>query len=383
MKKISFNKPYLTGEEIENINKVIKNNNLAGHGKYIEKVNKLIEEKFKTKKALVTTSCTHALEMSMLLINLQPSDEVILPSFTFSSTANSVLLRGAKPVFADIKKTTLNIDPRDIKEKITDKTKAIIPVHYAGISCDMDEIKNLANKYDLAIIEDSAQGVNSKYNGNYLGTIGDFGCYSFHETKNIISGKGGAILINEERKDLFEKAEMIWDCGTTRVKFSRGEVDKYSWSSIGSSYRLSNILASILYVQLKNMNKIHKLRENIYRKYYSELKPLEEDNKLRMPVIPDNRENNYHIFYILLKSEKDRNNLMSYLKSEGVQAVFHYIPLHSSPMGNNLDNKKEDLPITLDISKRILRLPLHLNLNETEIEYIINKIYEWFSSYKN
>lgn len=313
--------------------------------------------------------------MAAILLDLKEGDEVILPSYTFVSTANAIVLRGAKPVFADICEDTLNIDPKDIENKITDKTKAIFLVHYAGVSCDMDSIMNIAKKYNIKVVEDAAQAVNAKYKDKYLGTIGDIGCYSFHETKNYSCGEGGAILINAD-ENMGKRAEIIREKGTNRSQFFRGEVDKYSWVDVGSSYLPSDILAAMLYAQFEKLDEIQERRRSVYEKYHNGLKDLERQGKIRLPIIPQYCKSNYHMFYILLNSEKERNYLMDKLKENGISAVFHYIPLHTSPMGLKLGYKQSDLPKTEDLSGRLLRLPMYGELEERDINYIIEKIYE-------
>lgn len=371
---IPFNKPYTTGKELNYIQDSINRSKISGDGYYTKKVNEFIEKTFHTLKALLTTSGSTALDMAAFLFNLQPEDEVILPSYTFVSTANPFLIAGAKLVFAEIKEDTLNIDSEDVKRKITSRTKAIVPVHYAGVACDMDAIMEIANKNDIKIIEDAAQGVNAKYKGKYLGTIGDIGCYSFHETKNYSCGEGGAILINKD-KELIERAEIIREKGTNRSKFFRGEIDKYTWVDIGSSYLPSDMLAAFLYAQFGQLEEINNKRKFIFNYYYKHLKKLEEQGILRLPIIPEGRECNAHMFYILLNSEKERNDLMSKLKENGIHAVFHYIPLHTAPMGIKMGYKVGDLPITENLSGRLLRLPVYADLSEKELEYIVGEIY--------
>lgn len=371
---IYFNKIYYTSRELEYMNQAIISSKISGDGSFTKRAQKLIEKKFNTKKVLLTTSASAALDMAAILLDLKDGDEVIMPSFTFVSSANAVLLRGAKPIFVDINPDTLNIDVDKIEEKINSKTKAIMPVHYAGHSCNMDKLSYIAKKYSLKIIEDAAQAVNAKYKDKYLGTIGDIGCYSFHETKNYTCGEGGAIILNDET--LIERAEIVREKGTNRSKFFRGEIDKYTWIDIGSSFVISDILSAFLLAQLEKMDEILEKRKKIYNMYYKGLFELEKRGMLKLPKIPDYSFSNYHIFYILLNSNKQRNKLMDSLKQKGIQAIFHYIPLHESPMGQKLGYKKGDFPITEKISRNILRLPLHLNLTKKEINYIINSIYE-------
>lgn len=370
--KIPFNISYLAGKELEYMQKSLESRNIVGNGSFTKKCESLMEKTFEAKKVLLTGSCTDALEMASLLANLETDDEVIVPSFTFVSTANAFILRGAKPVFIDIRKDTLNMDETTIEEKITDRTKAIFPVHYAGVSCDMDAIMDIAKRYNLCVVEDAAQGVYAKYKGRYLGAIGHLGTYSFHGTKNYTCGEGGALVINDE--NLIEMAEILREKGTNRSKFLRGEIDKYTWVDIGSSFLLSDVLAAFLYAQLENLDEINKKRKAIYDFYYENLKELEDTGELRLPIIPDECETNYHLFYILLPSEEKRNFLMDELKSLGIQAVFHYVPLHNSPMGIKFGYKNGDLPITESIGGRLLRLPFYADLGLEEQKFIVSVI---------
>ena len=369
---IPFNKPYLSGKEFLYMKDAINRKKISGDGFYSKKVHEFIENKFTTKKALFVCSGTAALDMSAILIDLKPGDEVIMPSYTFVSTANAVLLRNAKIVFSEIEPDTLNIDPLDVENKITEKTKAIYPVHYAGVSCKMDEIKKIADENNLIIVEDAAQGVNAKYKNKYLGTLGSIGCYSFHETKNYICGEGGAILINKEEYQ--ERAEIIREKGTNRNKFFRGEIDKYTWVDIGSSYIGSDLLAAYLWAQFEKLEEIQQRRKTIYNRYYYGLTDLEEEGLLRLPTIPSYSKSNFHMFYIILKNESLRNKLLNHLKQLKIDAVFHYIPLHLSPMGIKLGYSKGDFPITEDLSNRLVRLPMYYELSDSEIDYIIKKI---------
>jgi dTDP-4-amino-4,6-dideoxygalactose transaminase len=374
--QIPFNRPYLTGNEIRYMEDVLHSLSEGGHvsgdGKYTKLVQDFFQSKFGARKVLMTTSCTSALELATRLLDLNLNDEVIVPSYTFSSTVNPVLLAGAKPVFADIQDNTLNIDPADIRKKITPKTRAIYPVHYGGVSCAMDEIMEIAQDHDLKVVEDAAQGVNAKYKGKYLGTIGDFGCYSFHETKNYVCGEGGALLINSDDPNVIERAEIIREKGTNRSKFHRGEVDKYTWVDVGSSYLPSDLLAAFLYAQLEKLDEIQNMRMNVWNAYYSVLKLFEDEGKIRLPVVPDYAEHNAHLFYVLFHNEQVRDRVMNQLKEKGILAVFHYIPLHSAPMGLGLGYKKEDLPVTEEMSGRLLRLPMYAGLIKSNIDYIIN-----------
>jgi len=376
---ISFNKPYYTGKEIKYMEDAMNRNKICGDGFYTKKVNQFMEEKFMTKKALMTTSASSALDMACLMIDLKEGDEVILPSFTFVSTANSVVLRGAKCVFADVDPETLVIDLDDVESKITNNTKAIMPVHYAGVSCDMDKLMKIAKKHNLYVIEDAAQAVNAKYKERYLGTIGHIGCYSFHETKNYVCGEGGAILINVDNKELIERAEVIREKGTNRSQFYRGHVDKYTWVDMGSSLLPSDMLSAFLWAQFEELNEINDMRGQVFNKYYEGLADLEESECLRRPITPSFNEINYHMFYILLNSEEERNNLIGYLKEDGVLAVFHYLPLHTAPMGEQIGYKEGDLPVTEDISSRLLRLPMYAGLNCDDVDKVIMSIHNYFN----
>ena len=378
--KIPFNKPYLSGNEKKYIEKALEKNELSGDGYYTKKVSLLLENKFNLSKVLMTTSGTHALEMAAELINLKEGDEVIMPSFTFTSTANAVLKKNAKPVFAEIKKNTFNLDPQYIEKYINKNTKAIIPVHYAGVGCEMDEIMNIAQKYGLYVIEDAAHAVNAKYKNNYLGGLGDFGCYSFHSSKNYISGEGGALIINND-DNFSNRAEIIRDKGTNRKSFLKGEVDKYTWVDQGSSYLPSDLLMALLYGQLKKLKDIKKSRKNIYKYYKLNLKKyLKTDFIDFISPIPKNRDSNFHIFYIKFANNKIRDYVLEKLQKRGITASFHYIPLHSSPMGKRLGYKKNDLKTTNEVSETLLRLPIYPDLSKKELKYIIENIKDIFNS---
>ena len=374
---INFNKPPFIGKEQEYIREAIEiNNKLCGDGPFTKKCNSWFEERFNTPKALITTSCTHALEMAAILANIQPGDEVIAPSFTFVSTVNAFVLRGATIVFVDIRPDTMNINENLIEVAITEKTKAIIPVHYAGVSCEMDKIMEIAKKYNLYVIEDAAQGVMSKYNGKALGTIGDFGAFSFHETKNYTMGEGGAILI--QNKDHIERAEIIREKGTNRSKFFRGQVDKYSWVDIGSSYLPSELNAAYLYAQLEEAEMINMNRLNTWNLYYKELEVLKQKGLIELPTIPENCEHNAHMFYIKCKNLEERTSLIEHLKNNGVLAVFHYIPLHSADAGIKYGRFQGEDRYTTRESERILRLPLYFGLEEIEVKNIVGKIIQYY-----
>ena len=373
---IPFNVPPVTGKEINYINEAIKSGKICGDGTFTKKCTEYLENYLET-KVLLTTSCTSSLEMSALLCNIKPLDEVILPSYTFCSTADAFVQRGAKLVFVDIRKDTLNIDETKIEHAITEKTKAIICVHYAGVSCEMDEIIKIAKKYNLKVVEDAAQAIFSTYKGRKLGTIGDFGCFSFHETKNLSMGEGGGISINTNHAD-YEKAEIIREKGTDRSKFIRGQIDKYTWRDYGSSYLPSDLNAAYLYAQLTESNKIQQNRMNIWNKYKSSLKILEENNKITLPVIPEECKHNAHIFYFITKSLEERTKLISFLKQNEIQSVFHYIPLHSSPAGikfGRFDGKDE---ITTEYSERLIRLPLYYGLKDDDQNKVIENVLKFY-----
>jgi dTDP-4-amino-4,6-dideoxygalactose transaminase len=378
---IQFNIPPFLGKEQEYLKEaIVFNQKLCGDGLFTRKCNLWLEDKFNTPKSLLTTSCTHALEMAAILTNIQPGDEVIAPSFTFVSTVNAFVLRGAKIVFVDIRPDTMNINENLIEDAITEKTKAIIPVHYAGVSCEMDKIMEIAKRYNLYVIEDAAQGVMSTYSGKALGTIGDVGCYSFHETKNYTMGEGGAILI--QNKEFIERSEIIREKGTNRSKFFRGEIDKYSWVDIGSSYLPSELNAAYLYAQLEEAEKINNNRLMTWNKYYINLKKMEEEKFIDLPYIPKNCKHNAHMFYIKCKDLKERTELINYLKQHGISAVFHYVPLHSAEAGVIYGRMHGEDKYTTKESERLVRIPLYYGLAETEVSYITNKIVDYFTIVK-
>lgn len=369
--KVFFNSPYFAGNEQKYLLDSFQSGFVAGDRKYTKLVQEFFKNNFAIDNILLTTSGSTALDMSAILLNLQAGDEVIMPSYTFVSTANAVLMRGAKSVFVEIDET-MNIDVSKIEEKITKKTKAIYPVHYAGCSCDMDSLLALAKKYHLFVVEDAAQAVNAKYKNSYLGTLGDLGAYSFHETKNFTCGEGGALVVNNH--DYLERAEIIREKGTDRTKFYRGFIDKYTWCDIGGSYLPSDLLSAILLAQLEQKDTITEKRKAVWQRYQCNLSALEQKGVLAMMKIPDYNTPNYHIFYILLPNRKERDLLLSYLKSEKIGAVFHYIPLHTSKMGRQLGYKKEDFPLSVNLSERIIRLPLFAGLELDQVDYICEKI---------
>jgi dTDP-4-amino-4,6-dideoxygalactose transaminase len=372
--RIPSNVPYIGVEEEKALKKALADGHLTGNGPICKRVQEQMQEIFNVKHVLLTPSCTAALEMAMLVLDIGPGDEVILPSFTFVSTANCIVLRGAKPVFAEIKPDTLNIDPEDIRRRITPRTKAIIPVHYAGVGCDMDAIMEIAEEHNLWVVEDAAQGVDALYKGQYLGTIGDIGCYSFHGTKNITCGEGGAFLTNDD--ELARRAEIAHEKGTNRAAFVRGQVDKYSWVSIGSSYVLSDLLAAVLEVQLGKRDEIKAKRKTMWEQYYKGLKLLAGEGKVILPVVPANREPNYHIFFFRVADEETRNRVLSTLRDRGIGATFHYIPLHSSPFGKKDLKCAYELPRTEKASCTLVRLPIYASMESDEIASIVTSALE-------
>ncbi len=372
---IPFNKPFIAGRELYYIAQAVTFGNLAGDGAFTQRCCRMLEQRFQIPQVLLTPSCTAALEMAAILCGIGPGDEVILPTYTFVSTANAVVRLGARPVFVDSRPDTLNIDDALIEEAITPKTKAIIVVHYAGVGCEMDRILTIARQYGLKVIEDAAQGVNAFYNGKALGSLGDLGTYSFHETKNFSCGEGGALCVNDP--SLLERAEIIRDKGTNRRQFFRGQVDKYTWVDVGSSYVPSEITSAFLCGQLEQMDEITKRRRQIYQYYRLQLKHLEAEGLLRLPRIPEDCESNYHLFFLLLPTAAIRDALMAHLKSQGILAVFHYIPLHSSPMGLKFGYREGTLPVADDLASRLLRLPLFHDLTETEQRRIVDCIAEF------
>ncbi|MEL5900726.1 dTDP-4-amino-4,6-dideoxygalactose transaminase [Clostridium sporogenes] len=376
---IPFNKPPFLGKELEYIKQaIVSNNKISGDGQYTKKCNKWIKKNTNTEKALLTTSCTHALEMAAILCDIKEDDEIIMPSFTFVSTANAFIVKGAKIVFVDIRPDTMNIDENLIENAITDKTKAIVPVHYAGVSCEMDKIMDIAKRYGLYVIEDAAQGVMSEYKGRALGSISDFGCYSFHETKNYSMGEGGAILINNDK--FIERAEIIREKGTNRSKFFRGQIDKYTWVDLGSSYLPSEMNAAYLYAQLEEANKINNKRLKLWNTYYDELKILENKETIGLPHIPKECKHNAHMFYIKTKDLDERTKLIDYLKSNDISSAFHYIPLHSSPAGVKFGRFNGEDKYTTKESERLLRLPMFYDLDINSVKVICEKIKGFYNT---
>jgi dTDP-4-amino-4,6-dideoxygalactose transaminase len=374
---IPFNKPPYTGNEEKYVLESIKSSKISGDGEFTKKCHKWFEEKLQCKKALLTTSCTHALEMAAILLDIKEGDEVIMPSYTFVSTANAFVLRGAKIVFVDIRPDTMNIDETKIEEAITSKTKVIVPVHYAGVACEMDTIMDIAKKYNLFVVEDAAQGMMSTYKGKALGTIGHLGAFSFHETKNYTSaGEGGLLIINDE--NFVQRAEIIREKGTNRSLFFRGMVDKYSWVDVGSSYLMNDVSAAYLWGNLEKADEINQNRLNSWQKYYDGLKELENRGFIELPKIPDGCVQNAHMFYIKVKDLEERTALLDYLKRNDIYAVFHYVPLHSSEAGLKFSLfSKEDIYTTKE-SDKLIRLPMYFGLDNKDIEKIIYKIKIYF-----
>ncbi len=375
---ITFHRPFTNQDELNAIDLVLKSGVLRGDGPASRRVQNIISNDIHAKYVFFTTSCTHALEMAIMCLNLQPGDEVILPSFTFVSTANAILIHGGKPVFADIIPGTLNIDPYDVAKKITSRTRAVIPVHYAGVSVDFDALKSVLSGKNILIIEDAAQGVDAYFKGKALGTVGDIGCYSFHDTKNVTCGEGGAFITNSE--EIARKAEIIREKGTNRSAFLRGEVDKYTWIDRGSSFIQSDILAAVLEVQWQKRQQIKELRKQIWNRYFSVMLPFSQRELITLPEVPEYCESNYHIFFVNTKSPEIRDQLLYHLKSLGIQASFHYVPLHNSPFGKQLNPKQEPLPHTEFLSDTLIRLPIYPDLFSDHPDYN-DRVYHAFESF--
>ena len=373
---IPFNRPFVAGKELYYIAQAVQRGHLAGDGQFTKMCNAWMEKRFQAKKVLLTHSCTAALEMAALLADVKAGDEVIMPSFTFVSTANAFALRGATIRFVDIRPDTLNIDENRIEQAVTPNTKVIVPVHYAGVGCQMDAIMAIAERHNLLVVEDAAQGVDASYNGRYLGTIGNLGCFSFHETKNFISGEGGALVINDPR--FIERAEIIREKGTNRSKFLRGKVDKYTWVDIGSSYLPSELIAAFLYAQLEQADVITNQRQSIYARYAAGLKPLADAGILRLPHTPAGCSHNAHMFFIIVEDEPTRRHFLAYLKGNNIQCVFHYVPLHTSPMGLQYGCIPGSLPVTEELSERLIRLPCYYELGPEEQDRIISCIFSFY-----
>ena len=372
---IPFNRSSLVGRELEHIFRTMTIGQIAGDQTYSKKCHALLEHVLGIKKSLVTTSCTHALEMSALLLDIEPGDEVIVPSFTFVSTANAFALRGARIVFADIRPDTLNLDETRLEELITERTKAIVPVHYAGVGCEMDTILEIAHRHNVAVVEDNAHGLFGKYRGRWLGTFGCLATQSFHETKNITCGEGGALLINDS--GLVERAEIIREKGTDRSRFFRGQVDKYSWVNIGSSYVMSDVLAAFLYAQLEVWETIQARRRRIWEYYDHHLREWAQWRGIGCPVVPAHCEQSYHMYYLYLPSLEERQSFISFLKSRGILSVFHYVPLHLSPMGRTMGGAKAECPVTEETSDRLVRLPFYNGLEEADQDQVVKAVLDF------
>lgn len=373
---ISFNVPPYIGTEGDKIKEAIASGKICGDGQFTKKCNEWLENKTGASKALLTTSCTHALEMAAILADIQPGDEVIMPSYTFVSTADAFVMRGAKIVFVDIRPDTMNIDEKLIEEAITSRSKAIAPVHYAGVGCEMDVIMDVAVRHNLIVVEDDAQGIMSTYKGQALGTFGTFGCLSFHETKNFSMGEGGALLITDEK--FVERAEVIREKGTNRSKYFRGQIDKYTWVDFGSSYLPSELNAAYMYAQLEQAERINNDRLANWNRYYEYLKPLADKGNIELPFVPEHCVHNAHMFYIKAKDIDERTRLIDYLKANGVHSVFHYIPLHSAPAGQRFGRFYGEDKYTTKESERLLRLPMYFGLDENDVEYICTQISKFY-----
>lgn len=377
IRQVPFNKPFIVGRELDYIREAVERGNISGDGHFTKACCELLEQRFGISKVLLTPSCTAALEMAAMLYRVGPGDEVVLPSFTFVSTANAFVQRGARPVFVDIRPDTLNIDEAKLESAVTSRTKLIVPIHYAGAAAEMDPIMQIAARHGLPVIEDAAQGVHSFYRDRAMGSIGQLGAFSFHSTKNYICGEGGALCINDET--LIDRAEILRDKGTDRSKFLRGEVDRYTWVDVGSSYVPSEIGAAFLYAQLEMLDPIAERRRGIYAFYEQQLRSLADRGLMRLPVVPGHCRSNYHMFYIVLADAAKRDALMAHLKSRGVGAVFHYLPLHTSPMGAKLGYRSGDLPVTEDMAGRLLRLPFYYEITQDDQRYVVEQIGAYFS----
>ena len=374
---VDFNVPPCVGNEIEYVKQAIESHKICGDGQFTKKCHQWMEDRFNAQKVLLTTSGTTALDMAMLLCNLQPGDEVILPSYTFSSTATSAVLAGAKLVFVDVRPDKMNIDENKIEDAITDRTKVIIAMHYAGVACEMDTIMDIAKRHNLIVVEDAAQGVMSKYKGKYLGTIGTFGCYSFHETKNYSMGEGGALVINDPEYN--ERAEILREKGTNRAKFFRGQVDKYTWVDFGDSYLPSELNAAYLWAQLLNADEINDNRIATWNRYYQGLQTMAKEGKFEIPTVPEECEHNAHMFYLKCKDLKERSEFIKFMKEKELYCVFHYIPLHSAPAGEKFGRFDGEDEFTTKESERLVRLPMYYGLREDQVDLVVEGIKEFFS----
>lgn len=376
--KINFNQPFVTGRELPYLSEVMATGRVAGDGQFSKRCQRLMEQAFGAHRIFLTTSCTTALEMAAILSEVKSGDEVILPSFTFVSSANAFVLRGARPVFVDVREDTLNMDEKAVAGLVGPRTRVIVPVHYAGVACEMDSIMELAKQSGVLVVEDAAQGVDARYRGRYLGTLGHLGSFSFHETKNLSCGEGGALLVNDPR--FVERAEIIREKGTNRSKFFRGEVDKYTWVDVGSSFLPSDLLAAVLLAQLEERELIRRKRGEVVRFYREALAPLEKRGVLRLPIIPETCDTNFHLFHVLCSDGRTRDGLMAHLKSKEIMAIFHYVPLHTSPMGKAAGYRAGSLPVTESITERLLRLPLHCMLTPADLERVTREIHAFFGN---
>jgi dTDP-4-amino-4,6-dideoxygalactose transaminase len=372
---VDFNRPVMVGKENEYMTQAIADAKLSGDGSFTQKCSALLEFQLGIPRVLLTTSCTHALELFALLLEIQPGDEVIIPAFTFVSTVNAFVLRGARPIFADIRPDTLNLDESRLEELITSRTKVIVPVHYAGIGCEMDEILKIADRHHVVIVEDNAHGLYGKYKGKHLGTFGALGAQSFHETKNFTCGEGGALLINDPA--LVKRAEILREKGTNRSQFFRGQVDKYTWVDIGSSYLPSDLLAAFLYGQLEQREKIQNHRQKVWNYYHENLMDWALAHEVRLPIVPAHCEQAYHMFYMLLPGLESRHRLIDHLRQRGIASVFHYLPLHLSDMGRRFGGRPGDCPITERVSDQLIRLPFHNALNENDLEKVVSAVMDF------
>jgi dTDP-4-amino-4,6-dideoxygalactose transaminase len=373
--EIPFNQPFFVGNELSYILKTIKNGHISGDGDFTKYCCQFLENTLGVSKVFLTTSCTHSLEMAAILLNIQPGDEVIVPSFTFVSTINAFVLRGAKPIFIDIRYDTLNLDENQLERLITARTKVIIVMHYAGVGCEMDAILEIAKHHNIAVVEDNAHGLFAKYKGKYLGTFGCLATQSFHETKNFTCGEGGAILINDLQ--YIERAEIIREKGTNRSLFFRGQVDKYSWVDLGSSYLPSDILAAVLYAQLEAKNQIQTKRQQVWNRYYKHLRQWSEEHGVRLPIVPEHCDHPFHLFYLIMSSLKDRQAIIDQLKRQGILSVFHYLPLHLSKMGQQFGGRQGDCLVTETVSDRLVRLPFYNAITEIEQSRVVEAILEF------
>jgi len=369
---IPFNRPSIAGHELEYVAQAVANGHISGDGPFTKKCQEFLERELGVSKALLTTSCTHSLEMAALLLGMEPGDEIIVPSFTFVSTVNAFVLHGARPVFIDIRPDTLNMDESQLERLITPRTKAIVPVHYAGVGCEVDTIMETARRHDIAVIEDNAHGLFGKFKGRYLGTFGCLAAQSFHETKNLTCGEGGALLVNDEK--YIERAEILREKGTNRSRFFRGQVDKYTWIDLGSSYIPSDILAAFLYAQMEAHEQIQAKRQRIWQYYHEHLRSWAQEHEVRLPTVPKQCEQSYHMFYLLLGSLEDRQALILHLKAHGIMSVFHYLPLHLSSMGRRFGGKEGDCPVTERVSDCLLRLPFYSELTDADQASVVSAI---------